>query len=139
MGATVSSGRLTTQLRTMLKGNPSGQFNTPAPVSTAKIINLVAGRLPLSAKRPAHPETLVSQGPIAKPQPRPLKDVRSSEADARGALDLAPATAASMIRTDRLHNCPAGPRTLPGGPGMTRGAAGDRKEFIEDRGRAVAT
>ena len=47
---------------------------------TAQIINSVAGRLPLSAQRPAHAETLVSQGPSAKPPPRPPEEVRSSEA-----------------------------------------------------------
>lgn len=34
----------------------------PRPPSTAKIISRVAGRVPLSAQRPAHPEILVSQG-----------------------------------------------------------------------------
>ena len=46
-----------------------------------------------------------------------------------------PATAAWMNRTHRLHICPARPRTLPRGPGRTRGSAGERKEFIEGWGR----
>ena len=33
-----------------------------------------------------------------------------------------------------MHNCPAGSQTLPRGPGRKRGSAGERKEFIEDRG-----
>ena len=34
----------------------------PSPPSTAKLISRVAGRVPLSAQCPAHPETLISQG-----------------------------------------------------------------------------
>ena len=51
----------------------------PRPQSTAKFINPVAGRLPLSAQRPAPPEVLAAQGPSAKPPSRPSEDVRSSE------------------------------------------------------------
>ena len=36
------------------------------PLSTARFINTVAGRLPLSAQRPAHSEFFISLGPIAK-------------------------------------------------------------------------
>ena len=46
-----------------------------------------------------------------------------------------PATAAWMILTDRLHICPARPRTLPRGPGRTRSSAGERNEFMEGRGQ----
>ena len=49
------------------------------PLSTAQIINPVAGRPPLSAQRPAHPEVLATQGPSAKPLSRPAEDVRSSQ------------------------------------------------------------
>ena len=48
-------------------------------LSTAQIINPVAGRPPLSAQRPAHPEVLATQGPSAKPLSRPAEDVRSSQ------------------------------------------------------------
>ena len=51
----------------------------PLSRSTAEVIHAVAGRLPLSAPRPAHPEILASQGPSANPPPRPPEDVRSSE------------------------------------------------------------
>ena len=53
----------------------------PLPFSrlTADIINAVAGRLPLSVRRPAHPETLDLQVPRVKPSPRPSENVRSSE------------------------------------------------------------
>ena len=45
------------------------------------------------------------------------------------------ATAAWMIRTDRLRSCPAGSRTLPIGLGRARGALAERKEFLRT-GRA---
>ena len=51
----------------------------PRPQSTAKFINLVAGRLPLSAQPPAFPGILVAQGPSAKPPSRLAEDDRSSE------------------------------------------------------------
>ena len=75
---------------------------------------------------------------------------RNPKANARGVLDPAPppmcagsgtgsATAAWMIRTDRLHDCPDGSRTLPRGSGRTRGSAEERKDFIENQEWAVAT
>ena len=48
------------------------------PLSTAKIINVVAGWLPLSAKPSAHPDVPVSQGTTAKPPSRPAEGARSS-------------------------------------------------------------
>ena len=51
----------------------------PRLLSTAQIINPVAGRPPLSAQRPAHAEVLVTQSPSAKPLSRPAEDVRSSQ------------------------------------------------------------
>ena len=48
------------------------------PLSTAKIINVVAGWLPLSAKTSAHPDVPVSQGTTAKPPSRPAEGARSS-------------------------------------------------------------
>ena len=57
----------------------------------ADAINSVAGRLPLSAQCPAHAETLVSQGPNAKPPPRPPEDVRSSESTPAGVWSLSTA------------------------------------------------
>ena len=57
---------------------PPGPAQSGASTSTAKIIAFVAGRLPLSAKRPTRPEIHISQGHIAKPPPPPLEDVRSS-------------------------------------------------------------
>ena len=65
--------------RRVLRGDPSGSRTLPRPQSTAKFINPVAGRLPLSAQRPAPPEVLVAQRPIAKPPSRPAEDVRSFE------------------------------------------------------------
>ena len=53
--------------------------------STADIITFLAGRLPLSAKRPTRPEIHVSQGNIAKPPTPPLNGVRSSETRAQTA------------------------------------------------------
>ena len=51
----------------------------PRPLSTARIINtVVAGRLPLSAERPAHPKILVLQEVISKPPSRPPEGIRSS-------------------------------------------------------------
>ena len=47
--------------------------------------------------------------------------------------------AAGMLRTDQLNSCPAGSRTLPRGLGRTRGSAAERKKFIENRARTVAT
>ena len=51
----------------------------PRPQAATKIINTVAGRLPLSAKRPTHPAMVISQGRVAKCPPRLAKEVRSSE------------------------------------------------------------
>ena len=51
----------------------------PRLLSTAQIINPVAGRPLLSAQRPAHHEVLATQGPSAKPLSRPAEDVRSSQ------------------------------------------------------------
>ena len=48
------------------------------PLSMAKIINTDAGRLPLLAQHPAHPEILISQGPIPRRPARLPKEVRSS-------------------------------------------------------------
>ena len=48
-------------------------------LATAQITNAVAGRLPLSAQRPSHPEVLVTQGPSEKLPSRPAEDVRSSQ------------------------------------------------------------
>ena len=43
----------------------------PLPLSPAKIVNTVAGRLSLAAERPTHPESLVSPSLIAKRPSRP--------------------------------------------------------------------
>lgn len=51
----------------------------PRRQSAAKVINTVAGQLPLSAKRPAHPAMLISQGRVAKRPPRLAKEGRLSE------------------------------------------------------------
>ena len=51
----------------------------PRPLSTAKTINTVAGRLPPLAQRPAHPVVLIPRGPIARHLPRLPNGVRSSE------------------------------------------------------------
>ena len=75
---------------------------------------------------------------------------QNPRADARGVLDPAPSvyvrggrgrtgSAAWMLRTDRLHSCPAGSPTLPRGLGRPRGSTAERMKFIEDRGGAVAT
>ena len=48
-------------------------------LATAQITNAVAGRLPLSAQRPSHPEVLVTQDPSAKPPSRPAEGVSSSQ------------------------------------------------------------
>ena len=58
---------------------PCWMLPGPPPAVTARIVIAVASRLLLSAQRPAHPETLISQGPIAKRLPRLPKGVRSSE------------------------------------------------------------
>ena len=60
---------------------PPGPAQGGSSTSTARIINFVAGRLPLLAKRPTRPEIHVSQGHIAKLPPQPLEGVRSSEPD----------------------------------------------------------
>ena len=52
---------------------PPGSAQGGSSPSTAKIITFVAGRLPLSAKRPALPEIHVSQRHIVKPPPPPLE------------------------------------------------------------------
>ena len=56
------------------------------PLSTAKIINTVAGRLPLLVQHPGHPEILISKGPIARHPSRLPNWVRSSE-PTRGSLN----------------------------------------------------
>ena len=56
-----------------------GGLTLPRPPSTSQTINTVAGRLPLLAQRPAHPEILVSQRPSAKPPLRLPNGVRSPE------------------------------------------------------------
>ena len=48
------------------------------PLSTARIINVVAGQLPLSAKPSAHLDVPVSQGTTAKPPSRPAEGAGSS-------------------------------------------------------------
>ena len=58
---------------------PVAALTLPHPLSTARIINAVAGRLPLSAQRPTYLEILISQGPIAKGLSRLPKGVGSSE------------------------------------------------------------
>ena len=70
----------------------------PRPLSTAKIIKAVAALLPLSAKRPAHPEILASQGPSAKPTPQSQEQVRSSETEStpRAARPERPGTGESI-------------------------------------------
>ena len=78
------------------------------PLTTARITNTVAGRLPLSAPRPAHPEILISQGRVAKRPPRPPKDVRSSGTGPGLLLRAALLAQVDGVRATTAGGCGAG-------------------------------